>query len=138
MTSAYISKLGLQARHTNIGAQKIDGFNLQMFVMVLADFQVEDKLGKARFFQETFILADISVEVVLGMLFLTFSNVDVQFVEKELTWKSYTTAIALPTTKWVELINKKEFAKTELDGNSETFVVHVASLSSTPLNVYPS
>ena len=70
-----------------------------MFGIVLADFQVADKLGKARFFQETFFLADISAGVVLGMLFLTFSNADVQFVEKELIWKSYTTAKALPTTK---------------------------------------
>ena len=72
------------------------------------------------------------------MPFLTLSNADVQFVEKELTWRSYTTAEALPTTKRVELINKKEFAKAALDENSETFVVHVASLSSTPLDVHPS
>ena len=45
--------------------------------MVLADFQVEDKLGKARFFQETFLLANISAEVALGMLFLILNNVDV-------------------------------------------------------------
>ena len=105
--------------------------------MVLADFQVEDKLGKARFFQETFLLADISAEVVLGMPFLTLSNADVQFVEKELTWRSYTTAEALPTIKRVELINKKEFAKAALDENSETFVVHVTSLCSTTLSVHP-
>ena len=100
--------------------------------MVLADFQIEDKLGKVQFFQETFLLADISAEVVLGMPFLTLSNADVQFVKKELTWRSYTTAKALPTTKRVELINKKEFAKAALDENSETFVVHVASLNLVP------
>ena len=93
---------------------------------------MEDKLGRARFFQETFLLADMSTEVVLGMLFLTFSNADVQFVKKELTWRSYTTAEALPTTKRVELIDKKEFAKAALDENSETFVVHVASLNLVP------
>ena len=59
-------------------------------------------------------------------------------MEKELTWKSWTTAKALPTTKRVKLINKKEFAKAALDKNFETFVVYVASLSSTPLNVHPS
>ena len=77
----------------------IDGSTLETFGMVLANFQVKDKLGRARFFQETFLLADISAEVVLGMPFLTLSNADVQFVEKELTWRSYTTAEALPTTK---------------------------------------
>ena len=80
----------------------------------------------------------MSVEVVLGMLFLTLSKVNVQFVEKELIWRSYTIAEAPPTTKRVELINKKEFAKAVLNENSETFVVHVVSLSSTPLDVHPS
>ena len=132
MTPAYTSKLGLRVRYTDVGAQKIDGSTLQTFGMALANFQVEDKLGRTRFFQETFLLADISAEVVLGMPFLTLSNADVQFVEKELTWRSYTTAEALPTTKRVELINKKEFAKAALDEKSETFVVHVVSLNLTP------
>ena len=93
--------------------------------MVLASFQVEDKLRRARFFRETFILPNISAEIVLGMLFLTLSNVDVQFVGKELIWRSYTTVEALTTTKHIELINKKEFAKAALDEKSETFVIHV-------------
>ena len=100
--------------------------------MVLADFQVEDKLKRARFLQETFLLANIDAEIVLSMPFLIFRNVDVQFVEKKLTWRSYNTAEALPTTKRVELINKKKFAKAALDENSETFVVHVASLNLVP------
>ena len=132
MTPDYTAKLGLQVRKTDIEAQKTDGSTLETFGIVLADFQVEDKLGRARFFQETFLLADISAEVVLDMPFLTLSNADVQFVEKELTWRSYTTAEALPTTKRVELIDKKEFAKAALDENSETFVVYVASLSLVP------
>ena len=85
MSPAYASKLGLRVRHTDVGAQKIDGSTLQTFGMVLANFQVEDKLGRTRFFQETFLLANISAEVVLSMPFLTLSNADVQFVEKELT-----------------------------------------------------
>ena len=77
MTQAYTSRLGLWACHTNVGAQKIDGSTLQTFGMVLANFRMEDKLGRTRFFQETFLLANISAEVVLGMLFLTLSNADV-------------------------------------------------------------
>ena len=132
MTPAYTSKLGLRVRHTDVRAQKIDSFTLQLFGMVLANFQVEDQLGRTRFFQETFLLADISAEVVLGMPFLTLSNADVQFVEKELIWRSYTTAEALPTTKRVELINKKEFAKAALDEKSETFVIYVVAFNLTP------
>ena len=85
MTPAYASKLSLQAHHTNVGAQKIDGSILQTFGMVLASFQVEDKLKRARFFQKTFLLANISAEAVLGMLFLNLNNANVQFVEKKLT-----------------------------------------------------
>ena len=137
MTPAYAAKLGLKVWKTNIRNQKIDGSTLETFGTVLADFQIEDKLGRARFFQKTFLLADISTEVVLDMPFFTLSNTDVQFVEKKLTWRSYTTAKALPTTKRVELIDKKEFAKAALDKkaldkNSETFVVHVVSLNLVP------
>ena len=85
MTPGYASKLGLKVRLTNVGVQKIDGSILKTFGMVLASFQVEDTLGRARFFQETFLLADLSVEVVLGMPFLTLSNANIQFAQKKLT-----------------------------------------------------
>ena len=129
MTPGYASKLGLKVRPTDVEAQKIDGSTFKTFEMVLASFQVEDTLGKARFFQETFLLADLSVEVVLGMPFLTLSNTNIKFAQKELTWRSYTTAEALPTTKRVEIIDRKEFAKAALDEHVEAFVVHVTSLS---------
>ena len=64
------------------------------------------------------------------MPFLIFSNTDMQFAEKKLTWRSYTAAEAIATTKRVELINKKEFAKAALNEESKTFVVHVATLES--------
>ena len=77
MTLAYTLKLGLKVYHTNVGAQKIDGSILKIFGMVLVNFQVEDKFGRVRFFQETFLLTNISAKVVLGKPFLTFSNADV-------------------------------------------------------------
>ena len=45
--------------------------------MVIAGVQFQDKLGRAGFFQETFLVADTSMEVVFGMPFLTLSNADV-------------------------------------------------------------
>ena len=107
--------------------------------MVLTNFQLDDKLRRAWFFQETFLLANISAKVVLGMFFHTFSNINIQFIEKELTWRSYTTVKAVPTTKRVELICKKKFAKAALDENSETFVIYVASLNLVPvLGIHPA
>ena len=77
MNPAYASRLGLRVHRTDIGAQKIDSSTLKTFEMVLASFQVEDKLGRIQFFQETFLLADISTRVVSSMPFLTLSNADI-------------------------------------------------------------
>ena len=87
---------------------------------------MEDKSGRPRFFQETFLVADTKFKVVLGMLFLKISNADVAFGKETLTWKSYTTNEALPTTKRVQLVDPKEFVIAALDAESKTFVVHVA------------
>ena len=126
MSPAYAKKLGLKTRKTNVGAQKIDGSALEKFRMVIADFQVEDKSGRPRFFQETFLVANTKFEVILRMHFLKISNANVAFGEERLTWKSYTTNKALPTTKQVRLVNLKEFVIAALDADSETFVVYVA------------
>ena len=70
------------------------------------------------------------MEVVLGMFFLIFSNVDVQFAKKEVTWKTYITKKAFPTTYQVKIINQKKFAEAALDENVEAFVMHISSLGS--------
>lgn len=129
MISAYASILGLKVYFYDIGTQKIDGSTLEKFEIVLANFQVDNKLRKTRFFQETFLLADINVEVILSIFFLTLNNTDIQFAEKRLTNRSYTTAKVLSMTKQVELINKKKFAKVALNENSEIFVTYVIFLA---------
>ena len=91
-------------------------------------------------------MANVSPEGVLRMSFLTLSGIDVDFSGRELWWKTYTTEAALPTTKRVELVGKKEFAAVAFDSETETFIVYVASLSSDvspsssqlKLDVYPS
>ena len=72
------------------------------------------------------------------MPFLSLSNADFQFSAKEFDRSSYTIAEALPTTQRVELIDKHKFAKTALDENSETFVIHVAALNNLELAIHPS
>ena len=71
-------------------------------------------------------MADTKFEVVLGMSFLKISNANMAFSEGTLTWKSYTTNKALPTTKQVQLVNPQKFFIVALDVDSETFMVHVA------------
>ena len=63
------------------------------------------------------------------MPFLTLSDADIDFLDQEIRWRIYTTKEALPTTKCVELVGKKEFAVVELDPEHETYVVHVRSVS---------
>ena len=128
MTPAYAAHLSLKVRVTDINAQKIDGSLLATYGIVIVAFQALDKLGRSWFFQKTFLLVDIKIKVVLGMLFLIFSNVNVQFAEKELTWRIYITKEAFPTNRQVEISDQKEFAITKLNENVEAFVVHVSSL----------
>ena len=104
----------------------IDGSALKTCEMVIADLQVEDKIGKSRFFQETFLIANTKFEFILGMLFLKFSNVDMLFGKRILTWRTYITNKALPTTKQVQIIDKKDFVIAALDIDNKTFVMHIA------------
>lgn len=70
------------------------------------------------------------------MFFLHLFNANLWFTEKKFILKSYTTTKPLPITNKVELIDKKEFAKAALDKNSETFMIHIASILET-ISIYP-
>ncbi len=52
--------------------------------MVVSIFSVSDKDGKEWFFEESFLLAEVSPDIVLGMPFLTMSNADVDFLARDL------------------------------------------------------
>ena len=62
------------------------------------------------------------------MLFLTLSKADIWFAEQELVWRTYIAAEALPTTRRVEIIDKREFAVAALNVDNKTFIVYVAAL----------
>ena len=81
---SFIKQLGLSIRPTDVGAPKIDGTTLDTHGIVVAAFSVEDKANRVRFFEKTFLVANISPEVVLGMPFLTLSGADVDFSGREL------------------------------------------------------
>lgn len=49
--------------------------------MVIARFLIQDKLESIRFGDKTFLVADISLEAILKMPFLSFSNVDIRIAE---------------------------------------------------------
>ena len=117
-------------RFTNVGAQKIDGTTLETYEMVVAVFSVTDQANKVRLFEKTFLVANVSPDVVLRMPFLILSDVDIDFLKRELWWRSYTIEKVFSNTKRVKLVGKKEFIVAALDPGHETFVVQIAFLES--------
>ena len=90
-------------------------------------------------------MANISPEVVLGMLFFTLSSANIDFLGRELWWRTYSIKEVLPTTRHIELVGKKKFTATTLNLENEIFIVHVTSVGSDmspnspplELNVHP-
>ena len=82
MIPAYATVLGLRVCPTNVRGQKINKSTLSSNDMILATFQLEEKQGRTRFFQETFLVADSAMKVVLEMSFLALNKVEINFVER--------------------------------------------------------
>lgn len=120
---------------TNISAQKIDNSFLETYGIVIATFQVFDKLSYLQFFQRIFLLTDIKMKVIFYMLFLILSNVNMQFIERELIWRNNTIKEAFLITRHVKLINKNEFAEVTLDNNIEKFMAYTNNLA-TKMTIY--
>ena len=83
MHPAFAKRLGLVVRTTNVGAQKIDSTILETYGMVVAAFSVIDQADRVRFFEKTFLVTNVSPDVVLGMPFLTLSGADVDFPKRK-------------------------------------------------------
>ena len=62
----------------------MDSITLDTHGMVVAAFSMVDKANRIRFFEETFLVANVNREVVLGMLFFTLSGADIDFSGWEL------------------------------------------------------
>ena len=52
--------------------------------MVVSTFFVSDKDSRERFFEESFLFADVKPEIVLEMVFLIINNADVDFQARNL------------------------------------------------------
>ena len=140
MHPVFAERLGLVVQTTHVSVQKIDGITLETYRIVVAAFSMADQADRIRFFEKTFLVANVSPDVVLEMPFFTLSGAEIDFPKRKLQWRSYTIEETLCTTKRVKLIRKKEFAAAILDAGYETFVVYVASLESLSPedDVYPS
>lgn len=63
-------KLNFLIELTNVGALKINGIILDTYKMVIIVFLVNDKANRVKFFKETFLIANVSWEVVFRIFFL--------------------------------------------------------------------
>ncbi len=84
ISQAFAQQLSLKICKTNIRAQKINSTTLETYKIVVSTFFVSNKYGRERFFEESFLLADVKSDIILGMPFLTMSNADVDFQARDL------------------------------------------------------
>ena len=139
----FAKQLGLSIRPTDFGVQKIDNITLNTYEMMLAVLLVKNRANQLKFFEEIFLVASVSPEVVFRILFLILSGANVDFSGWELQWRTYTTKKTVPTIRRVELVGKKKFAATTLIPEHKTYIVYVklvnfnASPSFSPLDVHP-
>ena len=80
----FARQLGLFIRSTDIGTQKINNTILDIYEMVVTTFLIVNKANRVRFFEKIFLVANISLKIVFGMLFLALSSADIDFLGREL------------------------------------------------------
>ena len=76
--------LGLAIKSTDKKVQKIDDTMLNTYEIVTAVFLITDKANRVRFFEKTFLVANVSPNEVFEMLFLTLNNADIDFIDQTL------------------------------------------------------
>ena len=80
----FAEKLGLVVQTTNVSAQKIDGTTLKTYKMMVAAFSITDQANRVRFFEKTFLVANVSPDMILEMLFLILSVANIDFPKRKL------------------------------------------------------
>ena len=79
MSLNFVQKLDFNIQKTNIRAQKIYNSALNIFKMIIADFQIKNKANKSRFFQKIFLVNNTKFAVILRIFFFNISNTNVSF-----------------------------------------------------------
>ena len=51
---------------------------------MIAAFSMTDQANKIRFFEEIFLIANVSPDVVFGMFFFILNNINIDFLKREL------------------------------------------------------
>lgn len=81
MNPIFTKKLSLQVWKSEVKAQKIDSLTLKTLGILIVFFSMNNKAGKLWFFEENFLLTDISMDIALSIAFLILSNTKINFLE---------------------------------------------------------
>lgn len=95
--------------------------------MVMTLFQVWNKNRKFCFFEKTFLLTNICINIAFEIFFFILSNIEVIFNNGKLIWRQHIATKTFFTIKQVQLIRKKELATIALDSKNQTFIVYIVS-----------
>lgn len=84
ITCIYILRLDISIQKTDVKVLKFDRIFFKIFEIVIAIFQIKNKLEYFFFFQKSFLLANTNINLILELLFLFFTNENIIFIYCEL------------------------------------------------------
>lgn len=64
MSQTFTQQLDFKIWKTNVKIQKIDDTILEAYEMIVSTFSILDKDSRARFFKDSFLLADVKPDIV--------------------------------------------------------------------------
>ena len=79
----FAKQLGLLIRPTDVKVQKFDSSILDTYGIVVAACSVMHKVNQVKFFEKTFLVANINPKVVFEIFFLILSNANIDFLDLE-------------------------------------------------------
>lgn len=88
MTLFYIVELVFIPQTINFGTQAIDDSTLKIYKIVIVSFLLQAKLSEIWYFKETFLLADIRMEIIFRILLFSLSNINFN-LQKYKNWKIF-------------------------------------------------
>lgn len=93
--------------------------------MIFAIFLVKNKIRNTLFFEKTFLLINISINITLIMFSLTLNNTNIYFSNSKIIYRLYTIAEIFSITKQINLIKKITFAKVVINLSNKTFILDI-------------
>lgn len=82
MHPVFAESFGFVMQSTNVGINKIDSPILEIYKIVIAVFLVSDQTERVKLFKETFLVANVNPNMVLGIPFFALSGANVDFQKK--------------------------------------------------------